>query len=177
MPSLQALVLDFICKCLDIQALVLDFIGKCGWKKTKAFAYRIYSHFKQQCGIISTKFSQRITSLVTFGIHEALMEYIFFSSDDNYKKQRFQKYVQSICTLISNSSVAILNFLGRNMKKYEVASTLIFFQGRHHNYFFRSSKLEYWVQINWVTLKIRQSKINSRSVARPMGQMNCRPSV
>ena len=32
-----------------IQTLVLDFICKCGWKKTQAFAYRIYSHFTQQC--------------------------------------------------------------------------------------------------------------------------------
>ena len=29
--------------------MVLDFIRKCGWKKNKAFAYRIYSHFTQQC--------------------------------------------------------------------------------------------------------------------------------
>ena len=39
----------FYTQMLYIQAIVLDFIRKCRWKKNKAFAYRIYSHFTQQC--------------------------------------------------------------------------------------------------------------------------------
>ena len=82
MPRLQALVLDFICKCLDIQVLVLDFIRKSGWKKTKAFAYKIYSHFTQQCSSYTKKpfGNGNLERIVIFGqfYHSNLL--IFFLS-------------------------------------------------------------------------------------------------
>ena len=45
MPISIGTCVRFYTQMLYIQALV----RRCGWKKNKAFAYRIYSHFTQQC--------------------------------------------------------------------------------------------------------------------------------
>ena len=45
-----------------IQELLLDFICKCGWKNNKAFAYRFYRPFTQQCTITNSSSLKNICS-------------------------------------------------------------------------------------------------------------------
>ena len=49
MPRCIGTCFGFYKQLLHIYALVVDFFANAGGKKTKAFAYRIYSHFTQQC--------------------------------------------------------------------------------------------------------------------------------